>query len=174
MNTILIIFIVIMAVSTRLVAHPYNFTPVLACALLAGIYSKNKFGILVPIAIMVISDEFLDSYSYITYVSLFSVYLIAYCFIYSAKMKNVILGSIVGSFMFFIISNFLVWCGDFGYYVIGNPFSYEDNFMGIWNCYIQGLPFFRNTLLSTVFFSVTAHAIYILMYEKYEILKSNK
>ena len=78
MNRILIIFIVIMAVSTRLVAHPYNFTPVLAFALLTGIYSKNKFGVLLPIAIMVISDEFLDSYSYISYVSLFSVYLIAY------------------------------------------------------------------------------------------------
>ena len=174
MNRILIVFIIMLAVSTRLVAHPYNFTPVLAFSLLAGVYSKNKFGILVPLSIWLISDYFLGSYSYISYLSILVVYLIGYYFINNYKMKNIILGSIVGSFMFFLISNFLVWCGDLGSYIPGNLNSYEDNFAGIFKCYIRGLPFFRSSLLSTILFSGIIHTAYLLLNERFAIFQSNK
>jgi len=170
MNRILIIFIIILAVSTRLVAHPYNFTPVLAFSLLAGVYSKNKFGFLLPISIMLISDYFIGMHDtiLIVYLSLFAVYLIGYYAIKNINAENIFLGSFLGPLIFFIITNFAVWMNDG---VLG---MYTDNFIGLIDCYYRALPFFKNTLISTVFFAGVIHASYLLLYEKFAILKSNR
>ena len=61
--------------------------------------------------------------------------------------KNLLIYSLLGSFIFFIFSNFGVWY-----------FStiYENNLNGLMNCYIMAIPFFKNTLISTILFSYSA------------------
>ena len=169
-SPLIIIFVITLAVSTRLVAHPYNFTPVLAFSLMMGVYSKNNLGILVPISIMFISDYFLGFHDTIlsVYLSISLVYLLGYYLINNYKFKNILLGSMVGPLLFFIITNFGVWMNDG---IIG---IYADNFMGLMDCYYRALPFFRSTLLSTVFYSGIIHVCYLLLYEKFPVFQSNK
>ena len=64
--------------------------------------------------------------------------------IYKITYKNLIFHSIFGSFIFYLVTNFFVW-----------TYSdlYEKNIDGLIQCYLLAVPFFSNTLLSTIFFS---------------------
>ena len=53
-------------------------------------------------------------------------------------------GAFVGAVIFFVLSNFGVW--------LGGSYGYDLN--GLLSCYILAIPFFTNTVLSTVFFSI--------------------
>ena len=66
-----------------------------------------------------------------------------------------ILGSLLGACLFFIITNFGVW--------LTSSF-YEKSINGLLNCYIMGIPFFTNTLLSTILFVI---AIEFFIFSKY-------
>ena len=69
---------------------------------------------------------------------------------YKINFKNLFIFGFVGSFIFFIISNFGVWAmGSPGVYDI----PYEKNLSGLLQCYILAIPFFGNTFLSTLIFS---------------------
>ena len=63
------------------------------------------------------------------------------------KKNYIILGfmAIGSSIWFFITTNFAVW-------IIWE--YYPKTFEGVISCYILALPFFKNTLLSTLFFTV--------------------
>ena len=61
------------------------------------------------------------------------------------KMFSRIVLSFIGALTFFIISNFGVWIS--GTY-------YDISAQGLLNCYIMAIPFFTNTLLSTMLFAV--------------------
>lgn len=53
--------------------------------------------------------------------------------------------TLVGSLLFFLITNFFVWYGD----VMG---LYPNNFAGLIACYVAALPFLFNSLLGDLFF----------------------
>ena len=55
--------------------------------------------------------------------------------------------SVLSSVVFFVVSNFGVW-------VMG---GYTYDFSGFVACYVMAVPFFKNTLLSTVIFSLLFH-----------------
>ena len=60
------------------------------------------------------------------------------------NFKNLFLYGLSGSVIFFIVSNFGVWMFDG---------LYEKNLEGLIKCYIMAIPFFKNTLFSTIIFS---------------------
>ena len=66
-----------------------------------------------------------------------------------SKFSNSILSrlflSFVGAVIFYIISNFGVWF---------SGSLYQHSIEGLIQCYIMALPFFTNTLLSTIIFSL--------------------
>jgi hypothetical protein len=72
--------------------------------------------------------------------------------------------SFIGAITFFIISNFGVW-------ISGT--LYEISVQGLLNCYIMAIPFFTNTLLSTIFFAVIFE-LFILSKFYYLIPNFNK
>ena len=74
---------------------------------------------------------------------------------FSNGMKSRLTFSILGSCMFFVITNFGVW--------LTSSF-YEKSINGLLNCYIMGIPFFTNTLLSTILFVI---AIEIFIFSRY-------
>ena len=135
MNRFLVLCIIVIGIMTRLLPHPPNFTPILSFALLSGVYSKNNLGIFIPISIMLLSDMILGSHGTIIWVysSLFVIYLIGYYFIKNISFKNVLLGSLVASFLFFILTNLGVW-------IIGYPKTIE----GLVACYVAAIPFYKN------------------------------
>ena len=120
------IFFIVAIIVSRFLPHPPNFTPVIAIFMLSGGLS------LVPLLITyLLTDAVLGFHSYMlwVYASLFAV---------SYLQK----GPIVSSMVFFIITNFAVWTS--GYYGF--------NLQGLLMCYTMAIPFFINTLLSTMLF----------------------
>ena len=160
MNQFIILLIIIFASATRLIPHPPNFTPIIAMGLLGGAYIKNRLLIIIiPIGSMFISDIFLGFHGviYWVYGSLILVAFLGKILITNVNIKNCSLGVLIGSFTFFIITNFGVWLTS-GYY----PISVN----GIIVCYTMALPFFINTLASSVFYS-------IVMFGGYELIIRN-
>ena len=59
------------------------------------------------------------------------------------------MGALIGAVIFFVITNFGVWSlGSYGYTI-----------EGFISCYILALPFFGNTLISTIVFSAIIETI---------------
>ena len=163
MNKIFLFFVIVAACLIRLAPHPPNFTPILSIALFSGFIFRNKLGFILPMSIMVLTDFFIGNYqmSLWVYSSLFLIYFI------SKNYENFNLSltlkiSVIGSFLFFIITNFGVW-------VVGYPKS----FSGILACYYAALPFYKNTLLSTLAYSAMFYFVYELTF-KYSLSYSKK
>jgi len=144
MNYILIFLFFVFGIISRIFPHAPNFTPIISITLLSGLYIKNKFIILVPILIMVLSDLIIGNHitSFWIYSSLMIIFIIGY---YSVRtnFKSIFIYSTISSFIFFILSNFGVWFSG----------GYTLDFNGIINCYIMAIPFYKNTLMSTLLFS---------------------
>ena len=144
-----ITLILILALS-RLIPHPPNFTPIIAVAILSGYFFKNLyFSFLVLIASMVIADFFIGFYDnmFVVYLSLMLITFTFYRAGSKLNYKSLFLFSLFGSLIFFVITNFGVWA-------LGN--LYEKNLRGLIYCYIASIPFFKNTLFSTIIFSYGA------------------
>ena len=151
--------ILILALS-RLIPHPWNFTPIIAVAMMSGYLFKNiylSFSIL--LISMLIADIFIGFYENIifVYISLLLISFIFYKIGNKINLKNLFVYSFAGSLIFFIVSNFGVWAlGSPGVYDI----AYEKSLSGLIQCYILAIPFFGNTFLSTLIFSYPAIFIY--------------
>ena len=126
-------FLVLIGVLFRFVPHAPNFTPMLTIALLSGMYIKNKFGILVPILIMLLSDLFIGSHIMTPWVygSVFIIFVIGRL-IKKNNILNLLTCSVISSILFFIITNFGVW--------ISGGYSYSLE--GLIICYTMAIPFF--------------------------------
>ena len=146
----------------RIIPHPPNFTPVIALSL----YLPFIFGIWsIPFCILgfAITDYFIGFHSLMfwTWGALaFTGYTSKFC----NKIYSRIVLSFIGAITFFVISNFGVW-------ISGT--LYEISVQGLLNCYIMAIPFFTNTLLSTIFFAVIFE-LFILSKFYYLIPNFNK
>lgn len=151
MNILLIIILTLFAVFSRLIPHPPNFTPLLAIALYSGLCFKKKYLFIIPLLSMILSDFVLGYHSSMiwVYLSLLLIFYIGCIFYKKYSFKNLILLSLCSSLAFFVLSNFGVW-------IIGYPKTIE----GFVACYILAIPFFYNTLLSTILFSSIFHFSY--------------
>tara|TARA_Y100001970_G_scaffold267854_1_gene358340 strand:- start:14911 stop:15408 length:498 start_codon:yes stop_codon:yes gene_type:complete len=150
MTYLFCIVLILVGVLFRMVPHAPNFTPMLAIALMSGLYFRNKFSILLPIGIMLISDLFIGSHAILPWI--YFSFLIIYFL--GRMIKNnslsIFLSSICSSILFFIISNFGVWMNG----------GYSYSIQGIVTCYMMAIPFLKNTLISTVLFSGLFYAIH--------------
>ena len=144
----------------RLIPHPPNFTPVIAVAILSGVFFKNIYLSLGTLLVsMLLADAFIGFYNNIIFVYI-SLLLIGFIFFKISKkinFKNLFAYGLGSSVIFFIISNFGVW-------VLGSPslnnMPYERSLDGLIQCYIAAIPFFGNTFLSTIIFAYSAIYIY--------------
>ena len=132
---------------SRLIPHPPNFTPIISMALLSGYFFSNIYlSIIILLISIFVSDFFLGFYENMLYVY-FSIVLINLIFFkisYKINFKNLYLFSCSAALIFYFISNFSVWA---------TGVLYEKNLAGLINCYFLALPFLKNTLISTLFFS---------------------
>ena len=127
----------------RIIPHPPNFTPVIALSL----YLPIIFGLWsLPFCILgfAITDYFVGFHSLLiwTWGSLVLVGLISK---FSKNIINRLTLAFLGSLIFFALSNLGVWLA--GSY-------YEPNIEGLITCYIMAVPFFTNTLISTMIFAL--------------------
>ena len=115
--------------------------------------------LLVLLISMILSDLIIGFYSnyFLVYFSMLLIVVIFSKINKNINFKNLFLYGISSSLIFFIITNFGVWA--FGS-------LYEKNLTGLISCYILAIPFFTNTVLSTVFYSYTAFFLYSLNIKK--------
>lgn len=138
--------LVCLGIMTRLLHFPPNFTAVTAVALFAGATYQNKVvACLLPITILFISDLFLER-SFVFYVYLAFIGIVGIGFLLRERLGvfPILVGSVLASFFFFLTTNFCVW-------LFGS--MYSDNLSGLFTCFVAGIPFFWNTLSSTILFS---------------------
>ncbi|NOT89048.1 MAG: hypothetical protein HOP03_12810 [Lysobacter sp.] len=150
---------ILLAALSRLLPHPPNFSPVEAMALFGGAYFANRaWALLVPLAAMVLSDIALglsmggEYWSYVaTSLSFWSVYLcIALSTVLGFGLRgkvgggNVLGYSLVGSILFFVVTNGVTWFGST---------MYPQTGAGLVAAYVAGIPFFKWTVMGTLFYS---------------------
>jgi len=132
---------VLIAALTRLVPHPPNFAPITAMSLFAGAYfTRKQLAFIVPLLAMLISDLFLGFYT----ISIF-VYLSFAVITWMGQQKNRVTPKLVllGSVLFFLISNLGVWL-----------LYYPKTIDGLLTCFTLAIPFFTTSLLGDVFYSI--------------------
>jgi len=144
-SRIALIIIVLLAVISRLIPHAPNFVPIGGLALFSGANFRKKSALLIPLAAMFLSDVFLGFHKTIPYVyASFIIIALIGGIIKSNKWQSLLKASLVSSVLFFLITNFGVW-------MTGT--MYQENLSGLMQCYGFGLPFFRNTLISDLFYT---------------------
>ena len=156
--------------SMRFLPHLFNVTPIMAVALLSGFHFKNKsVALFIPLFTMMISDVFIGLHSLMlfTYAPVLISALLGGWM--RAKNENKVWPkkesvqySIIGSLLFFVISNF----GVFAYSGI-----YPHNSFGLIECYSAALPFFERSLVGDLAFTIGLFAIYSFARQSFSTLE---
>jgi hypothetical protein len=139
---------ILVAVMTRLIPHPMNFSPILAIALFSGAHFVNKRdSILVPVLAWFLSDLILGFHSLQPLIyGLAALMAMAGWYLQKNSSATRVLGfSALGSVVFFLVTNFFVWL---------TSGIYNLDMTGFIQCYVLAIPFFQNSLLGDMFFSV--------------------
>ena len=153
------ISLILILTFSRLIPHPPNFTPIIAIAIMSGYFFRNIYlSLFVMLFSMLLADVFIGFYynMIFVYLTLFLITFIIFNISNKINSKNLLICSLTGSLIFFIFSNFGVW-------FLGS--LYEKSLTGLVECYILAIPFFLNTLLSTIFFSYSSF-IFFNIFEK--------
>ncbi len=141
----IIIFTALSRIFTDLMGINMNFSPVMALALFAGAYlNDKKLAFALPIGSMFLSDLFIGFHP-----TMWAVYASFVLAVYIGRFlnnnittKRVIGASLAGSILFFVVTNFAHW-------IAFCPISVA----GFTQCYIDAIPFFRNSLAGDLIYS---------------------
>ncbi len=154
---ILLSIIIALAAISRLVPHPFNFTPIGAIGLFGAAYFKPKWlAFLVPFIALWLSDiiimngpmaAFYEGFQWMGHMPVYLAFLliIGLGFILRGRVniKSVLGTSLTASVIFFLVTNFGVWLGST---------VYPANMAGLIACYAAGIPFFWSTVAGDLFY----------------------
>jgi hypothetical protein len=166
---IVITGLILVAAISRLLPHIDNFTPIGAMALFGGTYITNKRNaLLLPMAALFLSDCMLQLFSgngfHNTMIYVYSAFAIicslGFLLRIRVQRQTIMVASLVGSIIFFLVTNFGVWTS--GYY--GYSFS------GLLNCMIAGIPFFRGTVMGDLFFNLVLFGSFSIIRWRFPVL----
>ena len=131
----------------RVIPHPPNFTPIIAGAVfLPWLFGNVWWAWIIPMLGLLLGDIYWGFHPYMLY-TYGSLALI--CWI-SLRWQNLPVLAVCSSLVFFVITNFGVWLsGYYGY-----------TLQGLWQCYVMAIPFYTNTLISTVVYTGGFYIIY--------------
>jgi hypothetical protein len=145
--------LLLVAVLSRVIPHAgwWNFTAVTGGLLYFGARRPWR-EMLIPLAALMATDFFLTVAIY-HYSFRWQSYVITWIWYVAVMALGSILlrkqttfargaaGTLLGPTGFFLVSNFGVWASGFN--------GYPPNLTGLGACYVAGLPFYRNDLVST-------------------------
>ncbi len=144
MQRALIVALILLGALSRLVPHPWNASPLTAIALFGAAHLGRRWGLLVPLAAMILSDLFLGLHATIpfTWGGFLLVGLIGFWVRNHPSPVRILSASLLGSCVFFVVSNFGVW-------LIGDHL-YPRTAQGFVDCFVAAIPFFRGTVIGDV------------------------
>ncbi|MDW3096245.1 MAG: DUF6580 family putative transport protein [Gammaproteobacteria bacterium] len=143
-----LVAIILFLAFSRLIPHPPNFTPVGAIALLAGAFGKDlKFSLLIPLIAMLLSDSMIGFHSTMLFVYAAVALIVIGCHYYLKQLSflSLSIAAFTSALVFFAITNFGAWL---------SHDMYAPTLSGLSQAYIAGIPFFKNTLLSNILFTL--------------------
>jgi len=149
--------LVILGIWGRFLPHPYNFTPIAAVAIFGGAMLPRRLAIVVPLAAMIVSDLFIGLHSTIFWTwGAFALIALASSSYLRQRLNFSSTAALTlgGSVGFYLLTNFGVWL---------QGGLYEPTLSGLMRSYINGLPFFRNTLLGDMFYVGALFGTYYLI-----------
>ncbi len=138
---------ILLAVATRLMPHPYNFAPITGIALFGGSqFSSKKSAFLVPMIAMFLSDLVLGFHTTMlaVYVSFAAIVGIGFWLRKKQTFSRIVAATMASSILFFLVTNFGTWA---------LQSLYPKTAAGLATCYIAAIPFFQNTLLGDLVYS---------------------
>lgn len=164
-QTVLFFFILV-AVSTlvKIICAPQinlsGFTCVMSVSLFAGLMIKDrKVAFLLPLITLLLSDmllQLLHVLNLFPFMGFYSGQIVNYVLfllltligigLRNYKTAGVITAAFAGPTVFFLLSNFVVWKTQ------AATMGYNTDISGLWQSYTLGLPFYRNSVISTVIF----------------------
>lgn len=180
-NSLLFVAITLIIVAfARLVDHPFNFTPLAAMALFGVYYMKNKwFAFLLPLLAIMFSDVlvnlfvqnehtgvwgyFLNPTAYVVYGSLMLVGSLG-LLMKNTKATSIMGFSILGSLLFYLVTNTAAWITDFGN-------LYSNDLSGLVQSLWAGIPFYNNEITGSFFLNQLAGDLFFnaLLFGSYAI-----
>ncbi len=186
-RTGLLFLLVLAAALSRLLPHPYNFTPIGAMGLFGAAYFNRRWlAFALPFAAMWISDLILNNVVYakyytdfqwfghwVVYIAFAFIVLLGFALLRRVQGPKVLLASVLGSFIFYAVTNFAVW--------LGSPI-YPQNASGLLACYAAGLPFYSaelapplgfllNGVLGDLFYCALLFGVFEWAKQRYPVLR---
>ena len=132
---------------------PIRLDSMIALALICGAGLRYPAAIILPLGVRLLTDTLLwyrTGYGF--YPSLlfdYSAYLLIVLlvrYIPSPRYINVVAGGFLGPVLFFLVSNLGVWAMW--------PETYAPTLSGLMNCYAQGVPFLRTSIVGNFVFAL--------------------
>lgn len=178
-RTIIIVALVLAAAASRVIPHPYNFTPMGAMALFGAAHlGRNAWAVAIPLLGIWLSDLLLNNFVYNHHLDGFTLLyegwywpygtfaLIAVLGMFTLRKVTVprILGSsLAASVLFFLITNLACWPGNT---------AYAQDASGLVACYVAGLPFFGGTLMGDLFYSAVLFGGFAFLQQRFPALRT--
>jgi len=140
-----------------------NFTAAASVALFAGYFFASRVAaMMVPLAVMVISNLYLPSYNgpgevFVVYGALIVPVLLGGSLRTRFTWPRGIGSMLASSLLFYVVTNLAAW-----FYLSGPDMMYDRTWAGLVESYVAALPFFRNSLAGNLVFFVLLFDGYFL------------
>lgn len=150
--------LIVLAVWSRFVPHPANMTALTAVSLFGAAVLPRKVALVVPLGAIIVSDLMIGMHSLVwaTWGSFALIAWLGYYLRTRLKPVSIMLASIAGSVLFYIVTNFAVWM---------QGQMYAMTWQGLIQCYYNALPFFRNMLAGDLIYSAVLFGLYAIAVE---------
>jgi hypothetical protein len=161
---IILTVLIIVAALTRalplLIPHIWNFTAVGALAVFSGAQFRNKsLAFIMPLAAMAVSDLFIgNGFSLVVYTGFVAMVICGFLVRKKVNAANVVLSSVAGALVFFLITNFAF---------LYSPTLYPRNLSGIIASYVAALPFLNNMMVGNLIYSALLFGSFYLISKRY-------
>ena len=158
--TILILIAALTRALPLLIPHIWNFTAVGALAVFSGAQFRNKsLAFFMPLAAMAVSDLFIgNGFSLVVYTSFVAMVICGFLIRKKITAANVVLSSVAGALIFFLITNFAF---------LYSPTLYPHNLSGIIASYVAALPFLNNMMAGNLIYGALLFGSFYLISKRY-------
>jgi len=157
----LLLLVIIAALYRVIPDRPWGFAPQFAMTLFCGSVIKDrKIALILPLISMLISDV-LYQFLYMqgitsiqgfyegmiwNYLIFGSLTVIGF-FINSNSVNSILKGAVLSPTVYFVISNFVTW-------ISGGGLQRSKTFAGLVQAYVDGIPFYGNSIVATLAFGL--------------------
>ena len=154
------------SIDPKTTTYPWNFSPMFAiCLFGAAFYQEKRWSYLVPLCAYLLGDLGIGvlsgnmrfafySNQPVVYGSMALMITLGFYLRNNRTVWTVGGTGLLGATLFFLITNFGVWA---------LSTTYTKDVSGLLDCYVMAIPFFRNSLLSTAFFSMVLFSRFALV-----------